>query len=80
MMSFTSSVTDAGAKGTKCQKGHVASPFNHLDLRNGMVPLMILFASCDTGSINASHGQESYALHCFNCLEEMNTVVLLIMQ
>ena len=30
------------------QKSHAASPFDHLDLQNGMVPLMTLLASYDT--------------------------------
>ena len=30
------------------QKSHDASPFDHLDLSNGMVPLITLLDSCDT--------------------------------
>ena len=30
------------------QKSHVVSLFDHLDLKNGMVPLITLLASCDT--------------------------------
>ena len=38
------------------QKGHIASPFDHLGLPNGMVPLMTLLASCDTDtSISGLH-------------------------
>ena len=39
--------TDAGANGITWPKSPPASPFDHLDITNGMVPLMTLLASCD---------------------------------
>ena len=39
---------DADAIGITDQKCHVASHLDYFDLRNGMVPLMTLLASCNT--------------------------------
>ena len=62
------------------KKTHVASPFDHLDCTNGMLPLMTLLASCVTAPASmASHNQKCSVAHCFNCLDLMNTVILLIM-
>ena len=62
------------------QKSHDAPPFDHLDLTNGMVPLMTPLASCDNDtSIMALNDQNCYNAHCFNCLDLMNTMMLLTM-
>ena len=43
------------------QKCLTASPFYHLDLTNGMVPLMTLLASCDTDTnIMELHSQKNF--------------------
>ena len=44
---------DTDASGITWPKSHVTSPFYHLDLTNGMVPMMMLLTSCETDtSIN----------------------------
>ena len=57
---------------------NVASAFDHLYLTNGMVPLMALLASCDMDtSISAIAWPEKLCCTLLNCLDLMNTVVLL---
>ena len=58
-------------------KSHTASPFDHLDLANGMVPMMTLLALCDTDTnIMTLHNQKCYTTHCFKYLDLMNTMML----
>ena len=71
---------DAYAKPSQDQKYHVASPFDHLELRNGMMPRMILLESCNTWHKNHDNiWTKSYVTHCFNHLDLMNRMVLLTM-
>ena len=59
-------------------KSHVGFHFDHLDLTDGMVPLMTPLASCDTDtSVNGITWPKCYVAHCFNALDLMNTVVLM---
>ena len=55
-----------------CQWDHMTKksfPFNHLDLRNGMVSLMILLASCDTvTSINGIIWSKTFSCTLFQSL------------
>ena len=55
-------------------ESHVALSF---DLANGMVPLMTLFASCETDLASWHYVTKSYITHCFNYINLMNTVVWL---
>ena len=63
---------------TKC---HAVSPFDYLDLTNGIVPFMTLLSTCDIYTNNQHQWyymiQEGYVAHCFSCLNPMNTKVLL---
>ena len=57
-------------------KNHVTSHFDHLDLTNGMVPLMTLLVICDTDIRSvALHDQKSYVAHYFSHLDMMKMVV-----
>ena len=61
-------------------KKSCSSPFDHLDLKDGIVPLMTLLASCDTGTnINGITWPKGYITHCFNYLDLMSAMVLLTM-
>ena len=71
---------DAGANGITSPKSQVTVHFNHPDLRNLMVPLITLLASCvtDTGS-NGITWSKRLCCTFFNCLDLMNAMVLLTM-
>ena len=61
-------------------KNPLLSHFDHLDLANATVLLMILLASCDPdNSMNAITWLKCYITHCVNCLDLINTVLLLTM-
>ena len=53
---FASHDANAGASGVTLPKSHVVPYFDHLDLRNAIVPLIMLSASHDAdGNAMASH-------------------------
>ena len=77
---MTLGLHDADANGITWQKSHVASPFDHLCLRNGRVPLMkVLYHVPLTPASVALHDKKSYVANCFSYLDLMNTVMLLTM-
>ena len=47
-MSLTSQAAYVNVNGSIWLKGHIAPYFNHLDLGNGMMPLLMPSATCDT--------------------------------
>ena len=58
-----------GANGITRAKSHVAPHFDHLELTNAVVALIILLVSCDTDtSMNCITWQKRYVIHCFNHL------------
>ena len=62
------------------QKSHVTCYFNYLDLRNAVVPLMILFISCDTeANTNGITWPNCHVAALFYCIDVMNSVVPLTM-
>ena len=55
------------------EKSHVAPHFDHLDLRNSMVPLKMLSASHDIGTIaNGVTLETSYVTPYFDCFQLRN--------
>ena len=57
------------------QNCHVPSPFDHLNLTNGMVSLMNLLAHVTLGAASVA----LHIPHCLSHLDLMNTMVLLTM-
>ena len=59
-------------------KSHVIPHIDQLDIRNAMVPLMILMMSCYAGAgTNGITWPKSHFAPHFNCLDLRNSVVLL---
>ena len=56
-------------------KSHVAPHIEHLDLRNAMVPLMTLSASCDTDAANHITWQKGHVASQYVCLELANAIL-----
>ena len=56
---------------------HAASPFDHLDVTNGMVQFMTPLASCDTDtSTNGNTWPKNYIAHCLKHLDLINITVI----
>ena len=70
---------DMGSIGITWTKSHVAPHFNHLDLRNAMVPLKTFSASCDaSSSIIGVTWSESHVAPCFDHLYVTDAIVPLM--
>ena len=72
MMCLASHDTNAGASGITWSKSHVIPHFNHIDLQNAMV-LLVMLAQM------ASHDQKGNFAPHFNCLDLRNAMVPLTM-
>ena len=67
---------NTSANGVNGQTSHVAPHFNCHNLRNTMVPLMLLLEACETDvSANGLKFQKSHVGPHFNCLNIRNALV-----